>query len=188
MPRGSVRIRATVWRSRKPCGSTGSATPRPWSFLLRRCIAPRHPLVVGLCSYRLGSAWESRRCYLQSKLGISRWFLFGHRVIDGLRRVHLEHGRRKTLLETPADALVAPRGAPDASDANAGAGRHAQGEVPELVPWALPRAQRCPLRTCPRRLTPGILVLPIRWEQSPPHSPRPRRPTCSPTGSGREFA
>ena len=80
--------------------------------------------------------------------------------LDGLRRVHRERGRRKTLLETPADALVEARGAPDASDPNAGAGRHAQGEVPELAPQSLPRAERRRLRACPRRLTPRIFVLP----------------------------
>ena len=40
--------------------------------------------------------------------------------LDGLRRVHRQHGRRKALLETPADALVKAWRAPDASDPNPG--------------------------------------------------------------------
>ena len=88
-------------------------------------------------------------------------YRYGERVSTAFAESTVNAGRRQTLLETPADALVAARGAPDAPDPNAGARRHAQGEVPELVPRALARAKRCPLRLCPRRLTPWILVLPM---------------------------
>ena len=60
------------------------------------------------------------------------------------------------------------RGVPDASDPDAGAGRHAQGEFPELAPRSLPRAERRPLRACSRRLSPRILpTAPIRAGGTP---------------------
>ena len=80
--------------------------------------------------------------------------------LDGLRGIHRQCGRRKALRKTPADALVKARCAPDASDPNPSARRHAEGEVPELVSRSLPRADPRSLRTRPRCLTPRILMLP----------------------------
>ena len=86
----------------------------------------------------------SKKCFVKS---MGRWSTKGLMV--------LPNGLGPAL----SDARAAPRGAPDDADPNPGARRHAQDEVPELVPRALPRPQCCPLRTCPRRLTPRILVL-----------------------------
>ena len=84
-----------------------------------------------------------RRHHPELRRAVSPW----RAGLDGLRGVHRQCGCRKALRETPADALVKAGSAPDASDPNASAGRHAQGEVPELVSRSLPRADPRSLRT-----------------------------------------
>ena len=81
------------------------------------------------------------RTYVRRNAGTIANYAERHRHCERVSTAFAEStvntGGGKTLLETPADALVKTRGAPDASDPNAGAGRHAQGEVPELVSRAL---------------------------------------------------
>ena len=106
-----------------PIGPKGSPAPRNTEGRhyriagLNRLIA--HPRDRGVPLAKEGLTSSAMRC--------------GSRLP---RRVHGERGGsegRRAFLEAPAGVLVETRFAPCGSDPNPGAGRHAQGEVPELV-------------------------------------------------------
>ena len=113
----------------------------PRASWLRRMAPPRRHLAL-VCFVR--QAWRDTLDQAVDMYG---------KLLDRSRKL-VEH-RLDEKLKAQRHAV-----APDASDPNAGAGRHAQGEVPELAPRSLPPAERRSLRARPRRLTPRILVLP----------------------------